>query len=112
MDVAYTGRPGVHKDANGEAEGWFRAPRGALVATEPIGASAWMPLNDYPTAKPTYSFHETVETGKVAIANGVFQGVTRNPPDSDFPAALGRGTGNRSRPCRAIWCRAASATTR
>jgi Peptidase family M1 domain len=86
VDVAYTGRPGVHKDANGEAEGWFRAPGGGLVATEPIGARAWMPLNDYPTAKPTYSFHETVETGKVALANGVLQGVTRNPPDSDFPA--------------------------
>jgi hypothetical protein len=85
VDVAFTGRPGLHKDANGEAEGWFRAPGGALVATEPIGASAWMPLNNYPTAKPTYSFHETVEAGKVAIANGVFQGVTRNPPDSDFP---------------------------
>ncbi len=86
VDVAYTGRPGLHRDADGEAEGWFRAPGGGLVATEPIGASAWMPLNDYPTAKPTYSFHETVEAGKVAIANGVFQGVTRNPPDSDFPA--------------------------
>ncbi len=85
VDVAYTGRPGLHKDADGEAEGWFRAPGGGLVATEPIGASAWMPLNDYPTAKPTYSFHETVETGKVAIANGVLDGVTRNPPDSDFP---------------------------
>jgi hypothetical protein len=85
VDVAYTGRPGLHKDANGEAEGWFRAPGGGLVATEPIGASAWMPLNDYPTAKPTYSFHETVEAGKVAIANGVFQGAMRNPPDPDFP---------------------------
>jgi hypothetical protein len=86
LDVAYTGRPGLHKDANGEAEGWFRAPGGGLVATEPIGARAWMPLNDYPTAKPTYSFHETVEAGKVAVANGLFGGVTRNPPDSDFPA--------------------------
>ena len=76
----------MHKDANGEEEGWFRAPDGSLVATEPIGARTWMPLNDYPSAKPTYSFHETVEAGKVAVANGVLTGVTHNPPDAGFPA--------------------------
>ena len=27
VDVAYAGRPGLHNDANGEAEGWFHAPR-------------------------------------------------------------------------------------
>ena len=85
VDVSYTGRPGVHKDANGEEEGWFRAPDGSLVATEPIGARTWMPLNDYPSAKPTYSFHETVEAGKTAIANGVLSGVIHNPPDAGFP---------------------------
>jgi hypothetical protein len=86
VDVSYTGRPGVHKDANGEVEGWFRAPDGSLVATEPIGGRAWMPLNDYPNAKPTYTFHETVEAGKVAVANGVLTGVAHNPPEADFPA--------------------------
>ena len=86
VDVSYTGRPGVHKDANGEEEGWFRAPDGSLVATEPIGARTWMPLNDYPSAKPTYSFHETVEADKVAVANGVMTGTAHNPPDADFPA--------------------------
>ena len=29
-----------------------------------------MPLNDHPSAKPTYDFYDTVTAGKTAIANG------------------------------------------
>jgi Peptidase family M1 domain len=87
FDVAvyYTGRPGVHNDGDGTKEGWFRAPDGSLVSTEPVGSEDWMPLNDYPTAKPTYDFYETVEAGRVAIANGVLIADTENPPNAQFP---------------------------
>jgi aminopeptidase N len=44
-----------------------------------------MPLNDYPTAKPTYDFSITTERGKTAIANGQRVSVTNNPPDAEFP---------------------------
>jgi hypothetical protein len=83
--VYYTGRPGVHNDGDGTEEGWFRAPDGSLVSTEPVGSEDWMPLNDYPTAKPTYDFYETVQAGKVAVANGVLISRTEDPPDAAFP---------------------------
>ena len=44
-----------------------------------------MPLNDYPSAKPTYDFSITTERGKTAIANGQRVSVTDNPPDAEFP---------------------------
>ena len=83
--VYYTGRPGVHNDGDGTEEGWFWEPDGSLVSTEPVGSEDWMPLNDYPTAKPTYDFYETVEAGKVAIANGLLASKTQGPADAQFP---------------------------
>jgi Peptidase family M1 domain len=85
VTVFYSGRPGVHDDGEGGVDGWFRAPDGGFVDTEPVGAEDWMPLNNYPSAKPTYTFHETVPTGRVAVANGMLTGTTRNPPDAQFP---------------------------
>jgi Peptidase family M1 domain len=84
--VDYTGRPGVHNDGDGSTEGWFAATGGGFVTTEPVGTEDWMPLNDYPTAKPGYDFYDTVSAGKTALANGELKGVTRHGPDSEFPA--------------------------
>jgi hypothetical protein len=85
ITVNYTGTPGVHYDGDGSAEGWFRAADGNWMATEPVGSEDWMPLNDYPSAKPTYDFSVTTELGKTAIANGQRVSVTDNPPDAAFP---------------------------
>ena len=103
VTVDYTGRPGVHVDGDGSTEGWFRvntaaAPNdGSFVTTEPVGTASWMPLNNHPTAKPTYDFYDTVNTGKTAIANGELDGAdlgpafttqgptSVNPPDANFP---------------------------
>ena len=85
VTVNYTGRPGVHNDGDGTAEGWFRAPDGGFVASEPVGGEDWQPLNDYPAAKPTYDFYDTVNAGKVAIANGVLVSVLRHRPGPRFP---------------------------
>ena len=85
VTVNYTGTPGVHYDGDGSAEGWFRATDGNWMATEPVGSEDWMPLNDYPTAKPTYDFSITTERGKTAIANGQRVSVTDNPPEAEFP---------------------------
>ena len=84
--VNYTGRPGVHNDGDGTTEGWFRATGGSFVTTEPVGTEDWMPLNDYPTAKPTYDFYDTVNADKTTIANGDLVSVTQNAPDANFPA--------------------------
>ena len=85
VTVSYTGRPGVHNDGDGTTEGWFRAPDGGFVTTEPVGSEDWMPLNDYPAAKPTYNFSDTVTAGHTVIANGVLLSTKRNPASTEFP---------------------------
>ncbi len=84
VSVSYTGKPGVHNDGDGTTEGWFRSPDGGFVTTEPVGSEDWMPLNDYPTAKPNYDFYDTVATGKTGVANGKLIGKTVHGPDTQF----------------------------
>jgi len=84
--VNYVGKPGVHNDGDGTTEGWFSANGGSFVTTEPVGTEDWMPLNDYPAAKPTYDYYDTVNTGKTTIANGDLVSTTQNAPDANFPA--------------------------
>ncbi|MFZ0665573.1 MAG: M1 family aminopeptidase [Acidimicrobiales bacterium] len=85
VEVDYTGRPGIHNDGDGEVEGWYRTPDGGFVESEPLGTEDWMPLNNYPTAKPTYDFYDTVATGKTAVANGYLLGIEHHPPSTAFP---------------------------
>jgi aminopeptidase N len=90
VTVNYVGRPGVHNDGDGSTEGWFRSNDpvgdGSFVTTEPVGTEDWMPLNNHPSAKPTYDFYDTVNKGKTAVANGVLLSSTSNKPDTNFPA--------------------------
>jgi len=85
VTVSYTGRPGVHDDGDGSTEGWFRAAGGSFVTTEPVASEDWMPLNDYPAAKPTYDFYDTVNAGKTALANGELVARTDHAADTEFP---------------------------
>jgi aminopeptidase N len=91
VTVYYTGRPGLHTDGDGSTEGWFRSNvpvgDGGFVTTEPVGTEDWMPLNNHPSAKPTYDFYDTVNEGKQAIANGVLLSVTHNPASNSVPMA-------------------------
>jgi Peptidase family M1 domain len=89
VTVAYTGRPGVHLDGDGSTEGWFRnddpAGDGGFVTTEPVGTEDWMPLNNHPSAKPTYDFYDTVNAGRTAIANGQLLSTRSHDADGRFP---------------------------
>ncbi len=85
VTVSYAGRPGLHNDGDGTTEGWFRAPDGGFVTTEPVGTEDWMPLNDYPAAKPTYDFSDTVTAGRTVLANGILVSVRRHPASTQFP---------------------------
>jgi aminopeptidase N len=89
VTVAYTGRPGVHNDGDGTTEGWFRSDKpegdGGFVTTEPVGTEDWMPLNDFPAAKPTYDFYDTVAAGKTVLANGMLVSRTPQAASSQFP---------------------------
>jgi hypothetical protein len=111
VTVNYTGRPGVHNDGDGTTEGWFRAADGGFVTTEPVGSEDWMPLNDYPTAKPTYDFSDTVTAGRTAVANGELVSVQHHPASPEFPAVRRPGTGTPECPLPATWWKRASATT-
>ena len=86
--VSYTGRPGVHLDGDGSTEGWFRSNSpvgdGGFVTTEPVGTEDWMPLNDHPSAKPTYDLYATVNAGKTAIGNGVLLSRETHPANATF----------------------------
>ena len=88
VTVFYTGRPGVHTDGDGTTEGWFRNNEppgdGGFVTTEPVATEDWMPLNDHPSAKPTYDFYDTVNAGKTAIANGILLSTVHNASDALF----------------------------
>jgi hypothetical protein len=85
VTVSYTGRPGVHNDGDGTTEGWFRAPDGGFVTTEPVGSEDWMPLNDYPAAKPTYNFSDTVTAGRTVLANGILLSMKDHTASKEFP---------------------------
>ncbi|MDR2987418.1 MAG: hypothetical protein LBV34_21535 [Nocardiopsaceae bacterium] len=85
VTVNYTGRPGVHNDGDGTTEGWFRAADGGFVTTEPVGTEDWMPLNDHPSAKPTYDVSDTVTAGRTVLANGVLVSVRHHPASKAFP---------------------------
>ncbi len=85
VTVNYTGRPGVHNDGDGTTEGWFRASDGGFVTTEPVASEDWMPLNDYPAAKPTYDFSDTVTAGRTAVANGELVSVQHHRASQEFP---------------------------
>ncbi len=85
VTVSYTGRPGLHNDGDGSTEGWFRAPDGGFVTTEPVATEDWMPLNDYPSAKPTYNFSDTVTAGRTVLANGILVSVTHHKASKEFP---------------------------
>lgn len=51
--------------------GWRTSPDGdAYVIAEPDGARSWLPLNDHPIDKATYTFNITVPEPLVAAANG------------------------------------------
>src|SRR5262245_54231017 len=90
VTVFYTGRHGVHTDGDGTTEGWFRNDSppgdGGFVTTEPVATEDWMPLNDHPSAKPTYDFYDTVNAGRTAVANGILVSTVDNPPSAQFPA--------------------------
>ena len=89
VTISYTGRPGVHLDGDGSTEGWFRSNSpvgdGGFVTTEPVGSEDWMPLNDHPSAKPTYDLFATVNPGKTAIGNGKLVSRAKQPGNAQFP---------------------------
>ena len=71
VTVKYHGAPDQTTMATfGVPVGWIRTSGGSYVINEPDGARSWFPSNDHPSDKATFTFHVTVPTGTVAVANG------------------------------------------
>ncbi|MCE9621774.1 MAG: M1 family metallopeptidase [Actinomycetia bacterium] len=50
--------------------GWSNTSGGSYVLNEPDGTRAWLPSNDHPSDKATYTFTISVPLGLTAVANG------------------------------------------
>lgn len=83
--IDYTGRPGTHRSPSGARDGWWATHGGGVVNTEPLGNQAWMPLNNHPSAKPTYDMRVRTQTGKSVLSNGHRRAARRHGPDQRFP---------------------------
>lgn len=76
VDVKYDGQPKPFRSEHAPVPlGWNTFEGGSFVVSEPDGTRGWLPVNDHPTDKASYSFHISVPKGKVAAANGVLTGV-------------------------------------
>ena len=73
VSVAYNGPPEpVRSQALPFDVGWLTDSRGtSYVIGEPDGGRSWLPLNDHPRDKATYTFKVTVPDPLTAAANGV-----------------------------------------
>lgn len=70
ITVRYEGYPQPVASAWGTV-GWEELTDGALVASQPIGASSWFPCNDRPSEKATYRTAVTTESAYRVHAHGV-----------------------------------------
>ncbi len=87
--VAYSGEPGPVKDPSVAGmpipgTGWFHRKSGIYVLSECVGAAGWLPGNDHPSDKATFSFHVTVPEPYVVAANGLLVEETRHEGKRTF----------------------------
>nr|WP_227467223.1 M1 family metallopeptidase [Nocardioides lijunqiniae] len=70
VTVAYRGVPRTYRDPDGSREGWVRTGDGAIALGEPVGTMTWIPSDNTPGDKASYTYRITVPTGTTAVANG------------------------------------------
>ena len=70
LRVSYAGDPNPTSAPYGLDAGWVDTPGGSFVLNEPVAARTWLPCNDHPSDKATWSFSITVPAGMTAVANG------------------------------------------
>lgn len=68
--VTYSVEPSGGFGSIGLPSGWFDTPGGSYTLNEPDGAHSWLPSNDHPSDKATYTFRITVPPTVTAVANG------------------------------------------
>lgn len=68
--IEYSGQPAPVSAAFDAEVGWIPIEGGAVVMSEPNGASTWFPVNDHPSDKALYTIAVTVPSGVEVVANG------------------------------------------
>ena len=70
--IDYHGSPGAARgpDSGLDEGGWVEAADYSVVVAEPVGASTWLPSNDHPSDKATFSITATVDAPLEAVSNG------------------------------------------
>ncbi|WP_153506042.1 M1 family metallopeptidase [Cumulibacter manganitolerans] len=69
VEVHYSGNPRPTRTPWGLL-GWEELTNGAIVASQPTGASTWFPCNDHPSSKASYRFQITTDAPYTVAANG------------------------------------------
>ncbi len=69
-EVRYAGRPQSRSSSELGSYGWIPTRDGVVTVSQPDGTPSWLPVNDHPLDKATYTFRITVPEGLRAIANG------------------------------------------
>jgi aminopeptidase N len=88
-EVFYSGVPPTITDPDGTQEGWYPTDDGVLAVGEPEGTAAWIPCDDVPSDKASFSIDVTVPDGLKAVANGNLFEVKRRHGQTTF--AWGEG---------------------
>lgn len=73
VDVRYSAGTSGTDSAVGLDVGWFETPDGSYVLNEPDGARHWMPCNDHPSDKATWTFDIQAPEELTVVANGELQ---------------------------------------
>ncbi len=73
IEVTYTVVTSPVDSTIGLESGWFNTDGGSYVLNEPDAARTWLPCNDHPGDKATYTFTIEVAAGVTAIANGALE---------------------------------------
>lgn len=78
--IAYGGEPAGEVDPLTTLEedggGWLDLGAYSVVVSEPVGAATWLPSNDLPSDKATFTLDVTVPTPLTAVSNGLLDGTT------------------------------------
>ena len=82
--IEYSVVTGRGESASGLVSGWLPTPGGSVVFNEPDGARTWLPSNDHPSDKATWTISLTVPTGTAAIANGALDSSVDSPEGSTW----------------------------
>ena len=70
VEVRYKGRPKQVSNPDGSKDGWTKTGDGAVALGEPQQTPSWIPVNDHPTDKATWTLRFVTPRDLISISNG------------------------------------------